>query len=171
MSFKQINVKLYTSKKVKKLSKKFDIKIYELIDVIVSFFYENQNIINADFFQKSNSLGSEEFKYKLDKRLETIIKREINRLIGFIKVQDKFMKSMKKDILFTTINNEEFKLDYHPLFNDYEYQIYIYKKILGDFGIKTENEILEYIEKNQGSSVLNDFLESYEKTKQKKIVL
>lgn len=166
--FKSVNVKPSTKEKIKLLSDRYDLKLVDFMDTIVDFFYENKTIVNADFFKKSEK-GNDKLLSKLDRSFERIARKESNRIIGFLKVQDKYMKSMKKDIIYTFSEGEI--EDYHPLFIDYNFLISIYKEILYSKGLVNDSKILEYILKELGKEEFDNFIESEEKIKEKKLFI
>lgn len=167
--YKQVNVKPDTFKKIKVLADKYDVPIYKFLGTIVQFFDQNRTIVNADFFQKSDEEVETKLVSKLEKSIQNIVRKEVNRMIGFLKVQDEYMKTIKKDIIYSFSNGEI--TNYHPLFIEYEYVINIYKDILLKNGFNKDIEVYEFIRDEFGIEALNNFLESEEKIKEKKMFL
>ena len=168
MIFKQVNVSKDTQSLAKDLAKKYDVPMYLFLDTIVQFFDENKTIVNADFFTKSEK-GKSKLSDKIGGDLKKMVSKETNRVIGFLKVQDKFMKAMKKDIIYSFSDGE---IDnYHPLFMDYNYLIDTYKDILIDKNILNEADLYDYIMKNLGKDIFDNFIECEQRIKEKKIFL
>lgn len=166
MIFKQINVTVDTFEKIKSLSAHYNVKIYELLDTYISFFEQNKDVVNADFFQKSEDKGSDKLRLKISNDLKKIISSEINRLIGFLKVQDKFMNEFKRDVMFKFSNPEE--EESHPLFMEYDYIITTLKEILRKKGVD-EDEILIHIKEIYSEEHINFYKESEQKILAKKL--
>lgn len=168
MSFKQLNVKEDTFVTAKDLSGKYEVPMYLFIGNIVSFFEENETMFNADFFKKSKRSENNIIE-KFSLNFKKIIREEVNRLIGFLKVQDKFMKTMKKDIIYS-ISDGDIE-NYHPLFIEYNFIIDTYKDILMSKGFLKDSDVYEFILKNQGKVAFDNFIESEQKIKEKKLFI
>lgn len=136
MKFRQVNVDEETFDKIEKLSKLSGTKKYLFIKGLVLLFEKNRPLINADFFQKS----SEEHQYKIEAHLEKIIaqemKKETNRLIGFIRTQDKYLSDMKRDLMFKI--DPDRSGEYHPLFAYFDFVLKYFELYL-----ETKNSSME----------------------------
>ena len=163
----ETTVKIYpkTHKLLKHYSQISETSIKDLIALLVNFLSKNPSLVFE--LKKQDSIKFEtDVVTEFMKRNNRFMRAEINRLIGFIKVQDEFMSKMKNDIMFKL--DKEDNPEYHPLFDDYDRMIeYIYK-VLEKKNI-TENTIKDDIEKILGKDKLKSFLESEIRTTRKTI--
>lgn len=172
MSFKQVNINEETFCKVQELSKYYGVKMYQLLDTYISFFDENRDIVTADFFQKLEEEAEEKvekLKYKISRNFETILKKEINRLIGFIKVQDRNFEDFKRELSYKIDKGVD--KESHPLFLQYEFVIFILKKILSYHGVKDDKSIYKEIQKYLEEKDLNYFKKAEQKIEAQKLLL
>lgn len=169
MKYSTIAITRESHQKIKKLSEKYDIPMIDLMTKIIDFFDENKSLVNADFFQKSEENSDEKLNNKLLAGVEKSLKKEVNRLISFIKVQDRFLKIMKKDILYKL---SDFETDeYNPLFQEYEYLISILKELLKYKEIENDIQIHSNIELLLGKETLRFYQESEQKVLAKRIYI
>lgn len=161
-TYKTFKIEESTLSELNTLSFNLDIKKNELIKGMIRFFKSNQTLITADFFQKSNDkTTSEEYFEKLFARQ---MKKEINRLIGFLKVQDKNLELFREH-LFHKLDNKQGQ-EFHPLF---AYQDYVLNKIeqyLESQG-QTFKDINKSIFKNEGLDEANKFINSMKNLREK----
>ena len=137
----------------------------DLIILLTNFLTKNPSLI-LDLKSGSSLKFETDVVTEFMKRNNRFMRAEINRLIGFIKVQDEFMSKMKNDIMFKL--DKEDNPEYHPLFDDYDRMIKYIFKVLEKRNI-TENTIKDDIEKILGKDKLKSFLESETRTTRKTI--
>lgn len=160
-----IKINSQTHKKLKLIAEKANITVNDLIILLTNFLTKNPSLILD--LKSNNSLKFEtDVVTEFMKRNNRFMRAEINRLIGFIKVQDEFMSKMKNDIMFKL--DKEDNPEYHPLFDDYDRMIEYIFKVLKKRNI-TENTIKNDIEKILGKDKLKSFLESEIRTTRKTI--
>lgn len=160
-----IKINPQTHKKLKLIAQKEGITVNDLIILLTNFLTKNPSLI-LDLKSGSSLKFETDVVTEFMKRNNRFMRAEINRLIGFIKVQDEFMSKMKNDIMFKL--DKEDNPEYHPLFDDYDRMIKYIFKVLEKRNI-TENTIKDDIEKILGKDKLKSFLESETRTTRKTI--
>ena len=160
-----IKINPQTHKKLKLIAQKEGITVNDLIILLTNFLTKNPSLI-LDLKSESSLKFETDVVTEFMKRNNRFMRAEINRLIGFIKVQDEFMSKMKNDIMFKL--DKEDNPEYHPLFDDYDRMIEYIFKVLEKRNI-TENTIKNDIEKILGKDKLKSFLESEIRTTRKTI--
>lgn len=153
MAFKQINVDAETFEKINEISNLFQIKKYVAVKKIVDFFSENISIVDEKFFA-SEQKNLEAIDDKLEKMFKSILQSEVNRIISFIKVQDKFMANMKRDLV-KLVDSDHSKTD-SPLFHYYDI-IFEYCQLFLEKNNLSFNDVYEEIKKNQGIDYAQEF--------------
>ncbi len=163
IEFHSVKVDTETYKLVKYLSKKFDVSAKDVLSIAVNFLSKNPSLIVEK--KKDNNFTFEtDILADLTTKMTKSTRTEINRLIGFIKVQDEFLSKMKNDLMFKL--DKEDNPEYHPLFGDYDTMLkYIYY-VLEKRGI-TEKNIKDDISKIMGKDKLHLFLQSELRTTRK----
>jgi hypothetical protein len=173
MVYKTINVDVDTFKKVTELSKYYKVSKYQLLATCIDFFDANKKVIDPDFFQKANEKSQEELQNNLSKSIKKNLSSDFNRVISFLKVQDKnmerYFKELKREILYKLDDSDE--LEYHPFFIDYDYIIDVLMKILREKGINNNDDILVEIKKILGQEEANTYMDSFKKVSNKKMII
>ncbi|WOC53089.1 hypothetical protein BPO_p0006 (plasmid) [Bergeyella porcorum] len=153
MAFKQINVDAETFEKINEISNLFQIKKYVAVKKIVEFFSENISIVDEKFFA-SEQKNLDAIDDKLEKMFKSILQSEVNRIISFIKVQDKFMANMKRDLV-KLVDSDHSKTD-SPLFYYYDI-VFEYCELFLEKNNLSFNDVYEEIKKNQGIDYAQEF--------------
>ena len=101
---------------------------------MVRFFQSNKALITADFFEKKSKnkiitkdrktikSSVENFQKEIEENIQKLVQKETNRVISFLKVQDKFLLDMKEDF-YSKLNKDNQEEDFHPLFNHMDLEI------------------------------------------------
>lgn len=152
--------------KAKVLTQIYGVKMAELFAEMVCFFDENREFFNP----KKEDDTTEKVTDLLEQKITKNMTKQVNRLIGFTKVQDELLREIQqeirhstKQILFKMIpKDEQDFLEYNPLFDDFENVIFIQKKMLEKKGISSK-EMEAEIKKELGENTLKKYQESSEK--------
>lgn len=77
---------------------------------MVRYFKSNKPLITADFFEKKSEKTNKETFLSAKENFEIIVdrqmKKQINRVIAFLKVQDKNLLEFKENVFFNHSSNE-----------------------------------------------------------------
>lgn len=152
--------------KAKELAQIYRLRMYELFGAMVSFFDENREFLNP----KNQGEKSENVTDLLEQKINKNMTKQVNRLIGFTKVQDELLREIQQEIRYSTKQilfkmipkDEQDFLEYNPLFDDFENVIFIQKKMLEKKGISSK-EMEAEIKKELGENTLKKYQESSEK--------
>lgn len=164
--YKTVNVDLETFRLIDEMSKSFGIKKLLLIKTIIIFFSQNKSLINADFFKKSEFTNLKEIDDKFERMFSIISKKETNRLISFIKVQDKYMQDMKRDILYKL--NPDMDSEWNPLFEHYDFILKYFDLFLSSIDLSM-NDVINSIKDKSGFEQAEYFKKSLMITSSKQL--
>lgn len=101
---------------------------------MIRFFQSNKTLITADFFEKKSKnkiitkdrktikSSVENFQKEIEENIQKLVQKETNRVISFLKVQDKFLLDMKEDF-YSKLNKDSQEENFHPLFNHMDLEI------------------------------------------------
>lgn len=169
MNTKIVNVSKNTFEKIAELSKFYDITRIKLLEKYIDFLYENKENISKDFFNNDDEKGKKDFD--ILKPIDKKITKEINRIIGFLRIQDKYMEvkfaELKREILYNIKDNTED--EFHPFFIDYDFIISVYNAVL-EKNLITEEKLHQEIKQLYNEQDLNIFKESLKKVSSKKFI-
>ena len=133
-SFKSIKIDLETFKELDRLCDRIGETKSNFIRGMVRFFQSNKTLITADFFEKKSKnkiitkdrktikSSVESFQKEIEENIQKLVQKETNRVISFLKVQDKFLLDMKEDF-YSKLNKDNQEEDFHPLFNHMDLEI------------------------------------------------
>lgn len=133
-SFKSIKIDLETFKELDRLCDRIGETKSNFIRGMVRFFQSNKALITADFFEKKSKnkiitkdrktikSSVENFQKEIEENIQKLVQKETNRVISFLKVQDKFLLDMKEDF-YSKLNKDNQEEDFHPLFNHMDLEI------------------------------------------------
>ena len=145
-SFKSIKIDLETFKELDRLCDRIGETKSNFIRGMIRFFQSNKSLITADFFEKKSKnkiitkdrktikLSIESFQKEIEENIQKLVQKEIeeniqklvqketNRVISFLKVQDKFLLDMKEDF-YSKLNKDNQEENFHPLFNHMDLEI------------------------------------------------
>ena len=133
-SFKSIKIDLETFKELDRLCDRIGETKSNFIRGMVRFFQSNKALITADFFEKKSKnkiitkdritikLSVENFQKEIEENIQKLVQKETNRVISFLKVQDKFLLDMKEDF-YSKLNKDSQEENFHPLFNHMDLEI------------------------------------------------
>ena len=133
-SFKSIKIDLETFKELDRLCDRIGETKSNFIRGMVRFFQSNKALITADFFEKKSKnkiitkdrktikSSVESFQKEIEENIQKLVQKETNRVISFLKVQDKFLLDMKEDF-YSKLNKDNQEEDFHPLFNHMDLEI------------------------------------------------
>lgn len=165
--YKTINVEIETFEELHKLCSTIGVKKSNFIRGLLQFIKSNQSLITADFFQKSDKEKSESFfsmNEKLEKMISKEMKKEANRIISFLKVQDKFMMDMKMDFYHKLDKNN--LGEYHPLFRHTDLVLQDIEDYLNSKGENLDN-VYRFLKENVSKDKAENFLRSLKNVQQK----
>ena len=133
-SFKSIKIDLETFKELDRLCDRIGETKSNFIRGMVRFFQSNKSLITADFFEKKSKnkiitkdrktikSSVESFQKEIEENIQKLVQKETNRVISFLKVQDKFLLDMKEDF-YSKLNKDSQEENFHPLFNHMDLEI------------------------------------------------
>ena len=133
-SFKSIKIDLETFKELDRHCDRIGETKSNFIRGMVRFFQSNKALITADFFEKKSKnkiitkdrktikSSVENFQKEIEENIQKLVQKETNRVISFLKVQDKFLLDMKEDF-YSKLNKDNQEEDFHPLFNHMDLEI------------------------------------------------
>ena len=154
--------------KLKYISSEYGMKIYECLDFMVNYFYENKEN-GKEFFKVEKGTEADEV---LLKKINNLLTKQTNRVIGFIKNQDKDIETIyqeirdsEKRLLFKMMPLEEQQLfEAHPLFDDYQEIIDILQELIKIKGCQdVENELKDQL----GDKKYRQYMQSVDRITQK----
>lgn len=165
--FKTINVEADVFKELNNLCFNLGIKKSNFIRGMILFIKSNQSLITADFFQKSETKKKATF-LSLNENLEKIIskqmKKEANRIISFLKVQDKFMMDMKEDFYHKL--DKDGVGEYHPLFRHTDLVLQNIEDYLQSNG-ESLDSVYQFLKEKVGEDKAEYFSRSLKNVQQK----
>ena len=133
-SLKSIKIDLETFKELDRLCDRIGETKSNFIRGMVRFFQSNKSLITADFFEKKSKnkiitkdrktikSSVESFQKEIEENIQKLVQKETNRVISFLKVQDKFLLDMKEDF-YSKLNKDSQEENFHPLFNHMDLEI------------------------------------------------
>lgn len=152
--FKQVNVDTETFKLIDKFSKEFGVKKYQIVKTFMKFFKDNRPYLSTEFFECEDYKNLKAIDEKMEKMVSKIVKKETNTLIRFIRTQDKFMETMKRDLMYKV--NPSREDEYHPLFDKYDFVIEYFELFIGSLG-KDLDDVVEEIKNREGIEIAKEF--------------
>lgn len=166
MKISTISIQKEDGEKARLLAEYHKVKMYELFSFMIDFFEQNKEILTPENLSEQETKMVDLLEQKITKNMT----KQVNRLIGFTKVQDELLRDIQqeirhstKQILFKMIpKDEQDFLEYNPLFDDFENVIFIQKKMLEKKGIFSK-EMEAEIKKELGENTLKKYQESSEK--------
>lgn len=165
--FKPISIDIETFNELDKFCSNTGIKKSNFIRGMLLFIKSNQSLITADFFQKSETKKKETF-LSLNENLEKIIskqmKKEANRIISFLKVQDKFMLDMKEDFYHKL--DKDGVGEYHPLFRHTDLVLQNIEDYLQSNG-ESLDSVYQFLKEKVGEDKAEYFSRSLKNVQQK----
>ena len=81
---------------------------------------QKNKIITKD--RKTIKSSVENFQKEIEENIQKLVQKETNRVISFLKVQDKFLLDMKEDF-YSKLNKDSQEENFHPLFNHMDLEI------------------------------------------------
>ena len=169
-SFKSIRIDLETFKNLDRLCDRIGETKSNFIRGMVRFFQSNTPLITADFFEKKSKnkiitkdrktikSSVESFQKEIEENIQKLVQKETNRVISFLKVQDKFLLDMKEDF-YSKLNKDSQEEDSHPLFDHMDLVLKNIEEYLQD--------VFEFLKEKAGEKRGEYFMRSLKNVREK----
>ena len=177
-SFKSIRIDLETFKNLDRLCDRIGETKSNFIRGMVRFFQSNTPLITADFFEKKSKnkiitkdrktikLSVENFQKEIEENIQKLVQKETNRVISFLKVQDKFLLDMKEDF-YSKLNKDSQEEDSHPLFDHMDLVLKNIEEYLQAKNGETFEDVFEFLKEKAGEKRGEYFMRSLKNVREK----
>ena len=178
-SFKSIKIDLETFEELDRLCDRIGETKSNFIRGMVRFFQSNKTLITADFFFKKKSKNKiitkdrktikssvESFQKEIEKNIQKLVQKETNRVISFLKVQDKFLLDMKEDF-YSKLNKDSQEENFHPLFNHMDLVLKNIEEYLQAKNGETFEDVFEFLKEKAGEKRGEYFMRSLKNVREK----
>ena len=177
-SLKSIKIDLETFKNLDRLCDRIGETKSNFIRGMVRFFQSNKTLITADFFEKKSKnkiitkdrktikSSVESFQKDIEKNIQKLVQKETNRVISFLKVQDKFLLDMKEDF-YSKLNKDNQEEDFHPLFNHMDLVLKNIEEYLQAKNGETFEDVFEFLKEKAGEKRGEYFMRSLKNVREK----
>lgn len=170
-SLKSIKIDLETFKELDRLCDRIGETKSNFIRGMVRFFQSNTPLITADFFEKKSKnkiitkdrktikSSVESFQKEIEENIQKLVQKETNRVISFLKVQDKFLLDMKEDF-YSKLNKDSQEENFHPLFNHMDLVLKNIEEYLQAKNGETFEDVFEFLKEKAGEKRGEYFMRS-----------
>ena len=177
-SLKSIKIDLETFKNLDRLCDRIGETKSNFIRGMVRFFQSNTPLITADFFEKKSKnkiitkdrktikSSVESFQKDIEENIQKLVQKETNRVISFLKVQDKFLLDMKEDF-YSKLNKDNQEEDFHPLFNHMDLVLKNIEEYLQAKNGETFEDVFEFLKEKAGEKRGEYFMRSLKNVREK----
>lgn len=177
-SLKSIKIDLETFKNLDRLCDRIGETKSNFIRGMVRFFQSNKTLITADFFEKKSKnkiitkdrktikSSVESFQKDIEENIQKLVQKETNRVISFLKVQDKFLLDMKEDF-YSKLNKDNQEEDFHPLFNHMDLVLKNIEEYLQAKNGETFEDVFEFLKEKAGEKRGEYFMRSLKNVREK----
>lgn len=177
-SFKSIRIDLETFKNLDRLCDRIGETKSNFIRGMVRFFQSNTPLITADFFEKKSKnkiitkdrktikSSVESFQKEIEENIQKLVQKETNRVISFLKVQDKFLLDMKEDF-YSKLNKYSQEEDSHPLFDHMDLVLKNIEEYLQAKNGETFEDVFEFLKEKAGEKRGEYFMRSLKNVREK----
>ena len=177
-SFKSIKIDLETFKELDRLCDRIGETKSNFIRGMVRFFQSNTPLITADFFEKKSKnkiitkdrktikSSVESFQKEIEENIQKLVQKETNRVISFLKVQDKFLLDMKEDF-YSKLNKDSQEEDSHPLFDHMDLVLKNIEEYLQAKNGETFEDVFEFLKEKAGEKRGEYFMRSLKNVREK----
>ncbi len=177
-SFKSIRIDLETFKNLDRLCDRIGETKSNFIRGMVRFFQSNTPLITADFFEKKSKnkiitkdrktikSSVESFQKEIEENIQKLVQKETNRVISFLKVQDKFLLDMKEDF-YSKLNKDSQEEDSHPLFDHMDLVLKNIEEYLQAKNGETFEDVFEFLKEKAGEKRGEYFMRSLKNVREK----
>ena len=177
-SFKSIRIDLETFKNLDRLCDRIGETKSNFIRGMVRFFQGNRPLITADFFEKKSKnkiitkdrktikSSVESFQKEIEENIQKLVQKETNRVISFLKVQDKFLLDMKEDF-YSKLNKDSQEEDSHPLFDHMDLVLKNIEEYLQAKNGETFEDVFEFLKEKAGEKRGEYFMRSLKNVREK----
>lgn len=177
-SLKSIKIDLETFKELDRLCDRIGETKSNFIRGMVRFFQSNTPLITADFFEKKSKnkiitkdrktikSSVESFQKEIEENIQKLVQKETNRVISFLKVQDKFLLDMKEDF-YSKLNKDSQEENFHPLFNYMDLVLKNIEEYLQAKNGETFEDVFEFLKEKAGEKRGEYFMRSLKNVREK----
>ena len=177
-SFKSIRIDLETFKNLDRLCDRIGETKSNFIRGMVRFFQSNTPLITADFFEKKSKnkiitkdrktikSSVESFQKEIEENIQKLVQKETDRVISFLKVQDKFLLDMKEDF-YSKLNKDSQEEDSHPLFDHMDLVLKNIEEYLQAKNGETFEDVFEFLKEKAGEKRGEYFMRSLKNVREK----
>lgn len=177
-SLKSIKIDLETFKELDRLCDRIGETKSNFIRGMVRFFQSNTPLITADFFEKKSKnkiitkdrktikSSVESFQKEIEENIQKLVQKETNRVISFLKVQDKFLLDMKEDF-YSKLNKDSQEENFHPLFNHMDLVLKNIEEYLQAKNGETFEDVFEFLKEKAGKKRGEYFMRSLKNVREK----
>lgn len=177
-SFKSIRIDLETFKNLDRLCDRIGETKSNFIRGMVRFFQSNTPLITADFFEKKSKnkiitkdrktikSSVESFQKEIEENIQKLVQKETNRVISFLKVQDKFLLDMKEDF-YSKLNKDSQEEDSHPLFDHMDLVLKNIEEYLQAKNGESFEDVFEFLKEKAGEKRGEYFMRSLKNVREK----
>ena len=142
------------------------------------FFQCKTPLITADFFEKKSKnkiitkdrktikSSVESFQKEIEENIQKLVQKETNRVISFLKVQDKFLLDMKEDF-YSKLNKDSQEEDSHPLFDHMDLVLKNIEEYLQAKNGETFEDVFEFLKEKAGEKRGEYFMRSLKNVREK----
>lgn len=156
--YTSISLKCEVAFSIEKMAKKMDLYKSELIEFLVSYYLENEKLkkkkeekYKDDFLEtliRKQTEALEDLILKKSAELSRNVTKDSNRVIGFVRTNDKFLRNLSGEVLFI-LNMTPNNMINHPLFNSYQTLFGLIKKsIKNKEGVQKDLEYFSLLKSN-----------------------
>ena len=177
-SFKSIRIDLETFKNLDRLCDRIGETKSNFIRGMGRFSQSNTPLITADFFEKKSKnkiitkdrktikSSVESFQKEIEENIQKLVQKETNRVISFLKVQDKFLLDMKEDF-YSKLNKDSQEEDSHPLFDHMDLVLKNIEEYLQAKNGETFEDVFEFLKEKAGEKRGEYFMRSLKNVREK----
>lgn len=91
-----INVDLDAYKKIKQMAVQEELSVKDFVNKLIDVYKKNHKLLSTDTDNKVNNFA-EQLLQVIERNQDRIAKREANRVIGFVKTNDKYIRALNSD--------------------------------------------------------------------------